>query len=114
MTVPDNTPLTEVTLFILLTLAHQPKHGYAIMQEVSHLSDGRVDLGTGTLYGALKRLLQQGWIARVEGKEDDPDTGRPRKEYVLTEMGRRILNAEVARLQAVTLAAQWQLQRGDA
>jgi DNA-binding PadR family transcriptional regulator len=114
MTVSDNSPLTEATLFILLSLAHRPQHGYAIMQEVSHLSDGRVDLGTGTLYGALKRLLQQGWIARVEGHEDDPETGRPRKEYVLTDLGRRILNAEVSRLQAVAMAAQWHLQRGDA
>lgn len=98
-------PLTEATLLILLSLAPQPQHGYAIMKEVAALSDGRVKLSTGTLYGALNRLLEQGWIERVEGEDDG--SKRLRKAYQLTGAGLAILKAEVARLKKlVTLAQQ--------
>jgi len=93
----SNLPLREPTFLILLSLAPGPKHGYAILKEVEALSDGRVKLSTGTLYGAIERLLDQDWIRRV----DDPipnDTNRKRKAYELTESGRKALNAEIARL----------------
>jgi DNA-binding PadR family transcriptional regulator len=99
-----NLPLTEATLLIMLSLAPEPKHGYAIMKDVQALSDDRVVLSTGTLYGALKRLLEQGWIERVD-EPGTSDTRRPRKAYALTDLGRCILNAEVARLQALVTAA---------
>lgn len=105
-------PLTEATLYILLSLANAPKHGYAIMQDVEYLSNNRIRLSTGTLYGALKRLLEQAWVARVEGMEQDPETNRPRKDYTLTALGRRILTAETARLQNLAHVAQQRLQ-GD-
>ena len=66
MNTPPIAPLTESTYFILLSLSPEPKHGYAIMKEVQELSEGRVVLSTGTLYGALKRLLDEGWIIRLE------------------------------------------------
>lgn len=97
MDVEAQLPLTEATFFILLSLAPEPKHGYAIMKDVKALSDNRVVLSTGTLYGALKRLLERGWIAR----QDEPvhnREGRERKAYALTHLGRRILEAEVKRL----------------
>ena len=100
-------PLREPTFFILLSLAPGPKHGYAILKEVEILSQGRVRLSTGTLYGAIKRLLDRGWIRRV----DDPipnDTDRERKSYALTELGQRVLNAEIARLQKLVNVAQIQ------
>ena len=90
-------PLTETTLLILLSLAPGPKHGYAIMKEVELLSDGRVLLSTGTLYGAIKRLLDDDWIERV----DDPlpnNTDRQRKAYALTLSGHRVVEAELQRL----------------
>jgi DNA-binding PadR family transcriptional regulator len=90
-------PLTETTLLILLSLAPGPKHGYAILKEVELLSDGRVLLSTGTLYGAIKRLLEDNWIERV----DDPlpnITDRERKAYALNQLGRRALDAELKRL----------------
>lgn len=100
-------PLTEATTLIMLSLADEPKHGYAIMKDVEALSEGRVKLSTGTLYGALSRLLDQGWIARWEGEQDEADTpGRPRKTYTLTHVGRRVLEAEIARLDAIVTAAQ--------
>jgi DNA-binding PadR family transcriptional regulator len=108
-----NLPLTEATVFIMLSLAAAPKHGYAIMQEVESLSDERVVLSTGTLYGALKRLLEQDWIERVDDATGEA-TGRTRKVYTLTEVGRRILNAEVDRLQALVATAQLRTAGGEA
>ncbi len=98
-------PLTETTFFILLALAAEPRHGYAIMKDVTVLSDGRMQLGTGTLYGALKRLLDQDWIARLDNEENDGG-GRERKSYRLTETGQRILAAEIERLRTLLAAAQ--------
>ena len=66
MDVQSFLPLTEPTFFILLVLAPGPQHGYAIMKETAVLSDARVQLSTSTLYGAIKRLLDQGWIERAE------------------------------------------------
>lgn len=107
MSVPDSQdfiPLHEPTFFILLSLATEPRHGYAIMKDVIFLSEKRVLLSTSTLYTALKRLLGQGWISR----EDDPaskENGRERKFYRLTDLGRRVLEVEVERLDGLVLAA---------
>jgi DNA-binding PadR family transcriptional regulator len=100
-------PLREPTFYIMLSLSPGPKHGYAILKNVEELSEGSVKLGTGTLYGAIKRLLDRGWIRRV----NDPipnGTDRERKAYVLTEQGRRVLNAEIARLQKLVSVASTQ------
>jgi DNA-binding PadR family transcriptional regulator len=99
-----NLPLSEATFLILLSLAPQPKHGYAIMKDVEALSNGRVQLSSGTLYGAIKRLLEQDWIERFDETEVN---GRERKAYRLTDLGRRILKAETVRMQSlVTVAHQ--------
>jgi DNA-binding PadR family transcriptional regulator len=103
----DSLPLTEATFFILLSLAPGAKHGYAILKEVPLLSQQRVTLSTGTLYGALKRLLTAGWIDRRDEPSPD-DTTRTPKAYVLTERGRRILGAETARLRSLVQAAEQQ------
>jgi len=101
----DGLPLTEATFFILLSIAQKPKHGYAIMKDVESLSGGRIKFSTGTLYGAISRLLEQEWIEQIEN-DQPPDTGRPRKDYALTAQGRRILNAEVGRLESVLASAR--------
>jgi DNA-binding PadR family transcriptional regulator len=98
-------PLTEAAFYILLSLATGPKHGYAILKEVESLSGGRILFSTGTLYGGLKRFLEWDWIRRTGGKEQD-EAGRPRKAYSLTEKGRRILDAEIARLQSLVKTAR--------
>jgi len=105
MDIQRNLPLREATFFILLSLATVPKHGYAIMKDTDALSEGRVKLSTGTLYGAIKRLLEQGWIRRLENGTE-ADGGRPRKEYELTELGRCIFEAEVARLESLVSVAR--------
>ena len=99
-------PLSETTFLILVSLDGGPKHGYAIMKEVEELSQHRVLLSTGTLYGAIKRLLADGWISRLDLPEDSND-GRDRKSYTLTSHGRKVLRAETQRLQElVELAVQ--------
>lgn len=112
-TINAQLPLTEATFFILLSLAPGSKHGYAIMQDVEDLSRGRVTLSTGTLYGALKRMLEQDWIRRVENSLES-ERGRPRKDYHLTETGRRILQAEMSRLETLTRTARLRLQEDSA
>lgn len=105
MDVQSNLPLTEATFFILLSLAPASKHGYAIMKDVQMLSYNRVILSTGTLYGALKRLLEREWIARIDDTSTN-STGRERKAYTLTNLGRRILDAEVKRMGHLVNVAQ--------
>ncbi|MCM1107395.1 MAG: PadR family transcriptional regulator [Blautia sp.] len=89
-----NQPLTE-TIFYILLAVRQPNHGYGITQEVESLTSGRVVMGAGTLYGAIQSLLKKGWI-RIYSQETD---SRKKKEYILTDLGREIFEAECARLQ---------------
>ncbi len=103
-------PLTEATYFILLSLASEPRHGYAILKDVEGLSRGRIVFSTGTLYGALKRLLEQSWIERRDDEVED-ESGRPRKAYTLTELGRRILAAELTRLRDLLRVARARMAR---
>ncbi|GAA1937417.1 PadR family transcriptional regulator [Kitasatospora viridis] len=101
--------LQEPTLLLLTALADAPRHGYALIQEVAAISDGRVRLRTGTLYGALERLLGQGLI-RVASEE--VVDGRARRTYALTDPGREVLAAEAERLQAVAVEAKRRLTAG--
>ena len=93
----ESLPLSEPVLLILLSLADQPRHGYAILKDIEQMSDGRVVLSTGTLYGALRRLLDDKWIERFE----DDDTSRRKQSYRLTAHGRRNLRFEVDRMRKV-------------
>src|SRR4030042_6094095 len=99
--IEENLPLTETEFFMLLSLSSGPKHGYAMMKAVSSLSGGRISLSTGTLYGALKRMLEKEWISRREEKESKLETGRLRKMYALTLMGKNLLQVEIRRLQTL-------------
>jgi PadR family transcriptional regulator PadR len=99
-----NLPMTETTFFILLSLAPGPSHGYAIMKDVQQLSQARVALSTGTLYGALKRLLELGWIERT-GASMEGENGRERKSYRLSQLGQVALAGEIERLNGLLSAA---------
>lgn len=110
MDAEDYLPLQEATTLILLCLAEEPQHGYAILKEVETLSQGRVILSTGTLYGALARLLDQGLVERLE--EEEEPTGRPRKRYRLTSPGRGVLAAETRRLEHLSQVARLRLAGG--
>ena len=106
----DNLPLSEAVFFILLSLAQEPKHGYAIMKDVETLSDSRISLSTGTLYGALKRMLDGGWVRRVD--EVQGETSRERKLYALTQFGKGILEAETTRMQYLVAVAKKRSSEG--
>ena len=88
-----NPALTEAVYYILLSLL-QPLHGYGIIQNVEQLSGGRVCLAAGTLYGAINTLLEKGWIIALEGEADSR-----KKEYVITNLGREMLQREAQRLE---------------
>lgn len=88
-----NGALTEAVYYILLSLL-EPRHGYGIMQNVEALSNGRVRLAAGTLYGAINTLLEKGWITALPGEKSSR-----KKEYVITDEGRTVLQNELKRLE---------------
>jgi DNA-binding PadR family transcriptional regulator len=102
--------LSEPVLLVLLSLAEQPRHGYSILKDAESMSGGRVLLSTGTLYGALQRLLDQGWIERIE----EDDTPRDRRTYRLTSRGRRNLQMEIERMRRLTKVAGLRMTRKEA
>jgi len=84
--------LTEGVYLILISM-RTPRHGYAVMQNIEELTDGRVVLGAGTLYGAINTLLEKGWICAVGHSAESR-----KKEYVITSTGKHVLQAEMKRL----------------
>ena len=106
----ERLPLTEPVLLVLVSLAEQPRHGYSILKDVERMSGGRVALSTGTLYGALQRLLKQGWIERFE----EDDAARDRRAYRLTALGRKVLQAEVVRMKHLTKLASLRTEKKGA
>jgi DNA-binding PadR family transcriptional regulator len=103
-------PLTEPVLLVLLSLVEQPRHGYSILKDVESMSGGRVLLSTGTLYGALQRLLTEGWIERIQ----EDDSPRDRRTYRLTARGRRNLQLEIERMRHLTKLAALRIARKEA
>ncbi|WP_243710152.1 PadR family transcriptional regulator [Micromonospora sp. KC213] len=89
--------MTEPAFFILTALLDAPRHGYGIVADVTELSQGRVQLKIGSLYGVLDRLVTDGL---VEPDRDEAWQGRLRRYYRLTERGRHALAAETERLAA--------------
>ena len=106
----ETKPLTEPVLLILMSLADKPRHGYALIKDIEMLSNGRVRLSTGTLFGALRRLLENQWIERFE----QADTAREKQAYRLTPAGRRQLQAELERMKQLTRAANARLRTSEA
>lgn len=88
----DNIVLTEAVYYILLSL-FKPMHGYGIMQNITELSEGRVNLAAGTLYGAINTLLEKGFIKALESEMNSR-----KKEYQITEIGKVAIRNEIERL----------------
>lgn len=88
------TPLTEAFFYILLAL-RKPNHGYGVIQEVERLTNGRVVLGPGTLYGALQTMQKREWI-RIYSQDTE---SRKKKEYIITNLGKTAFEAEKRRLE---------------
>ncbi|MGD1096394.1 MAG: PadR family transcriptional regulator [Bryobacteraceae bacterium] len=101
-------PLSPATLHILLALAEEDRHGYGIMKEVDRQSEGRYKLGPGTLYDNLQKLLDH---AIVDEVQRSPAGGDPRRRYYrLSSLGRRVLSAEVSRLEGLVRRAKVHLK----
>ena len=91
---------------ILVAVADRERHGYAIMQDVAARTAGQLKLGPGTLYGAIKRMLQDGLIQEVEGRGDPEGGDERRRYYRITSHGRKIAIAESARLASLLSQAR--------
>jgi DNA-binding PadR family transcriptional regulator len=91
-------PLPSAAFHILLTLAQDDLHGYAIMREVAQLTRGRVRLGPGTLYGSIKTLLEGGLIQELDERPAEESGGERRRYYRLTAGGRKLARVEAERL----------------
>lgn len=101
--------MTTRTLQILLALAEGPLHGYGIKQSVEERTGGMVQLGSGTLYEAVHRLVGEGHIEEVPAPPDEPSSGGPpRRFYALTALGREALGEELRRMDAVVRYARGQ------
>lgn len=95
--------LSQVSFSILLALSLKPRHGYELMQQIEHDSGGKVRLGPGALYGAIKHLVEDCLIEEISGETADDR----RRYYQLTEAGRRRLGAEMQYFEsAVQLARE--------
>lgn len=107
--------MTSRTLQILLALAGGgPLHGYGIKQSVEERTDGDVRIGSGTLYEAVARLTDQGWIEEVDAPADEPASGGPpRRFYALLPAGRDALREELRRMDAVVRYARNRDLLGD-
>src|SRR5271155_1049117 len=101
-------PLSTAALHILLSLAGEDRHGYGIMKEVARQSEGQYKLGPGTLYDNLQKLLDRAVVDEVKPKSRAEDSRR--RSCRLTSPGRRVLSAEVARLESVVREARVHLK----
>lgn len=99
-------PLPPATFHILLALADGEQHGYAIMKGVTERSEGTVRLGPGTLYGALKRLLESGLVEETDERAGPEQGDERRRYYRLTPFGLSVARAEARRLDAMVRAAR--------
>ncbi len=99
-------PLPTAVFHILVALADRDRHGYSIMQDVSARTDGKVRLSAGTLYSAIRRMLDQGLIEELRDSPDPDSEDQRRRYYRLTALGRRVALAEARRLRDMLSQAQ--------
>jgi DNA-binding PadR family transcriptional regulator len=99
-------PLTPATFYVLVALADEERHGYLIIKAVAELTSGAVELGTGTLYGIVKRLLADGLVVESNRRPAADEDDERRRYYRLTPFGRDVVAAEAARLQSMIAAAK--------
>ena len=102
----DFLPLTPAIAHILLALADEDRHGYAIMQEIERMTDGAVRMGPGTLYGTLKRMLASGLVEEIDERPDPGMDDERRRYYRATPLGAAVLAAETERMAALLGAAR--------
>lgn len=99
-------PLTPPVFHILIALAEGERHGYAIMQDVAQQTNNALQLGPGTLYGCIKRMLTAGLIEESDERPDPEMDDERRRYYRMTPLGRRVVRAEAERLAGAVTAAR--------
>jgi len=99
-------PLSPAVFHVLLALADAERHGYGIIKEVESRTEGRVRMGPGTLYGSIKRMLEQGLVEESDERPDAELDDERRRYYRLTNFGRRVAVAEAERLSGLVKAAR--------
>src|SRR6266700_6776608 len=102
-------PLTLPVFHMLLSLTDGERHGYALKREILQRTDKRINLGSGALYGAINKLLEQGLIVESDERPDPHLDDERRRYYRITPLGRRVVRAEVARLRALLQLAEVRL-----
>src|ERR1700721_244603 len=104
--VQQRLPLSLPVLHMLLSLMEGERHGYALKREILQRTDKRINLGSGALYGAINKLLEQGLIVESDERPDPHLDDERRRYYRITPLGRRVVQAEVARLRTLVELAQ--------
>ena len=99
-------PLPTAVFHILVALADRERHGYSIMQDVAARTDGKVRLSAGTLYSAVRRMLEQGLIDELRESPDPASADERRRYYTLTPLGREVALAEARRVTALLTQAR--------
>ena len=108
----DLLPLTPSVFHILLALADEERHGYGVMQDVAQQTGGALQLGPGTLYGCLKRMLAAGLVEESDERPDPALDDERRRYYRMTALGKRVVRAEAQRLATAVTAAMAKLAGG--
>jgi DNA-binding PadR family transcriptional regulator len=106
-------PLSLPVFHMLLSLIDGERHGYALKREILHRTEKRVNLGSGALYGAINKMLEQGLIAESDERPDPHLDDERRRYYRITSLGRRVIQAEVARLRELVRLAEVRLRVPD-
>jgi DNA-binding PadR family transcriptional regulator len=106
-------PLPPTAFHVLVALADRERHGYGIMQDVAARTDGKMRLSPGTLYGSIKRMLEQGLIVESDERPDPELDDERRRYYRITPFGRRVAGAETERLSKLVSQAVASLLPGS-
>jgi DNA-binding PadR family transcriptional regulator len=108
-TVENLIPLAPAVFHILLSLLDGERHGYALKREIARRTDGRLTLGAGVLYGSISKLLAQGLIEESDDRPDPHLDDERRRYYRITRLGRRVAQAEAARMRELVHLASSKL-----
>lgn len=106
-------PLSLPVFHMLLSLTEGERHGYALKREILQRTDKRINLGSGALYGAINKMLEQGMIVESDERPDPHLDDERRRYYKITPLGRRVARAEAARLRALLQLAEVRLGLPD-
>jgi DNA-binding PadR family transcriptional regulator len=97
-TVDDYLPLQPAVFHILMALADDDRHGYAIIQDVAERTGGAVRLSPGTLYRSIQRMLEEGLLVEIDDRPDPEEDDERRRYYRISPLGRQVARAEAQRL----------------